>query len=60
MFPKTVFPDTTTVDSQGQLVIGGCNALDLVSQYGTPVYILDEQTLRARCRSFVQEFRQRW
>ena len=60
MFPKTVFPDTTTVDSQGQLVIGGCNALDLASQYGTPVYILDEQTLRARCRSFVQEFRQRW
>jgi len=60
MFPKTVFPDTTTVDSQGQLVIGGCNALDLASQYGTPVYVLDEQTLRARCRSFVQEFRQRW
>ena len=60
MFPQSVFPDTAEVDSQGQLVIGGCNALDLVSEYGTPLYILDEQTLRARCRSFVQEFRQRW
>ena len=60
MFPQNVFPDTATIDSQGQLVIGGCNTLDLASQYGTPVYILDEHTLRARCRSFVQEFRQRW
>ena len=59
MFPQNVFPDTTTVDSQGRLVIGGCNTLDLVSEYGTPLYILDEQTLRARCRSYIQEFRQR-
>ena len=60
MFPKTVFPNTTTVDSQGHLVIGGCNALDLVAEHGTPLYVLDEQTLRDRCRSFVQEFQQRF
>ena len=59
MFPQTVFPDTAHVDSQGQLVIGGCNASDLAAQYGTPVYVLDEETLRARCRSFVREFQQR-
>ena len=59
MFPQTVFPDTAQVNSQGQLTIGGCNTLDLASQYGTPVYIFDEETLRARCRSFIREFRQR-
>ena len=59
MFPQNVFPDTATVDQRGQLVIGGCNANDLASQYGTPVYVLDEATLRARCRSFVQEFQRR-
>ena len=59
MFPQTVFPDTAQVDSQGQLVIGGCSASDLASEYGTPVYVLDEETLRARCRSFVREFQQR-
>lgn len=59
MFPHTVFPDTAQVDSQGQLVIGGCNTLELASQYGTPVYILDEETLRTRCRSFIREFSQR-
>ena len=59
MFPHTVFPDTAQVNSQGQLVIGGCNTLDLASQYGTPVYILDEATLRERCRSFIREFQKR-
>ncbi len=38
------------------MLIGGCNTLDLAAEYGTPVYIFDEQTLRARCRSFVNEF----
>ena len=59
MFPHTVFPDTARINSQGQLVIGGCNALELASQYGTPVYILDEATWRDRCRSFTREFQKR-
>ena len=28
----------------------------LADQYGTPVYVLDEETLRARCRGFIGEF----
>ena len=59
MFPQHVFPDTARINSQGQLVIGGCNTLDLAQEHGTPVYLLDEETLRNRCRSFVQEFGQR-
>ena len=59
MFPQHVFPDTAQVNPQGQLVIGGCNTLDLAQEHGTPVYLLDEATLRNRCRSFVQEFGQR-
>jgi diaminopimelate decarboxylase len=59
MFPRTVFPDTAQVNAQGQLVIGGCNALELADQYGTPVYVLDEATLRGRCRGFLQEFQRR-
>ena len=60
MFPQRVFPDTAAVDSQGRLIIGGCNTLELAEEYGTPVYILDEATLRARCRSFLQEFQHRY
>ncbi|MCH7736450.1 MAG: diaminopimelate decarboxylase [Chloroflexi bacterium] len=57
MFPQSIFPDTAEVDSEGQLVLGGCKAIDLADEYGTPVYVLDEATLRGRCRSFIGEFR---
>jgi len=57
MFPQNVFPDTAEVNQQGHLVIGGCNTLELAEEYGTPVYIFDEATLRNRCRSFVNEFK---
>ena len=56
MFPQNVFPDTTEVDAQGQLVLGGLRATDLADEYGTPLYVLDETTLRARCRTFIDEF----
>ena len=59
MFPKQVFPDTTEVSSQGHLLVGGCDILALASQFGTPLYLFDEETLRNRCRQFIQEFRSR-
>ncbi len=59
MIPLNVFPDTTKIDELGQLTIGGCNTLDLAQEYGTPVYVFDEETLRSRCRSFLREFNQR-
>ena len=59
MFPQSVFPDTAEINDAGHLMIGGCNSLELAEEYGTPVYILDEQTIRARCREFTGEFRKR-
>ena len=56
MFPKNVFPETSEIDSHGQLVIGGCNTLDLAAEFGTPVYVIDELTVRNRCREFVKQF----
>ena len=48
MFPKNVFPETSEIDSHGQLVIAGCNTLDLAAEFGTPVYVIDELTVRYR------------
>ena len=56
MFPNKVFPDTTVINDQGQLVIGGCNALELAEKFKTPVYVLDERTIRNKCQSFIREF----
>ncbi len=59
MIPQNVLPETAGVNSQGHLVLGGCDALDLAQEYGTPVYVLDEATLRGQCRRFVSEFKNR-
>ena len=55
-----VFPDSTDTNAAGHLTIGGCDATDLVEQYGTPLYVLDEATLRSRCRQFAQAFGDRY
>jgi len=55
--PKlTLFPLTTGVNKQAHLVIGGCDVVDLAEEFGTPLYVFDESTLRQKCREFKDEF----
>ncbi len=55
--PKLVlFPLTAEVSKQGHLVIGGCDVVDLAEEFGTPLYLFDELTLRHKCREFKDEF----
>lgn len=41
-----------TAGPSGHLVIGGCDALELASRFGTPLHVLDEQRIRDACRAF--------
>ena len=49
---KNIVPVTTTIDSTKKLNIGGCSIEDLVKKYDSPLYILDEITLRNSCRAY--------
>jgi diaminopimelate decarboxylase len=40
----------------GALLVGGVDVRDLAQQYGTPLYVLDEEDVRARCREFRAAF----
>jgi len=51
-----LFPLAAEVNKQGHLVIGGCDVIDLAKEFGTPLYVFDESTLRHRCREFKDEF----
>ena len=55
-----VFPDTADTNGAGHLTLGGCDAVQLAEQYGTPLYVLDEATLRDRCRQFSSAFAKRY
>jgi len=52
-------PITARTDAHGHLEIGGCDCCDLAAQFGTPLYVFDEATLRDRCRAFRAAFERR-
>ncbi len=41
-----------TFDKDGEMVLGGIKASNLVKQYSTPLYTLNEQVVRNRCELF--------
>jgi diaminopimelate decarboxylase len=54
-----VFPAGSRLNERGRLEIGGCDALDLAAEYGTPAYVYSEDDLRARARETVAAFAER-
>ncbi|MBY0117614.1 diaminopimelate decarboxylase [Paenibacillus xylanexedens] len=48
---------TSKINAQGHLEIGGVDATDLKEQFGTPLYVVDEQLVRERCREYMDAFR---
>ena len=41
------------VDARGRLCVGGCDLVELAEEHGTPLFVYDEDHLRARCREAV-------
>ena len=51
---RNLAPISANLDGQERLMVGGCLLSELAHTYGTPLYILDEATLRASCRAYRQ------
>ena len=49
---QNLLPLSVRVSEDDHLVIGGCDVPQLVEQFGSPLYILDEATLRAACQQY--------
>ncbi len=49
---RNISPITSELDKQGRLMIGGCLLSKLAEGYGTPLYVLDEASLRASCIAY--------
>jgi diaminopimelate decarboxylase len=54
--PRRLLPDNAEVGPDGRLRVGGCDLIDLAVEFGTPVFVYDEDHLRARCREAVAAF----
>ena len=49
-----VFPLGSRLNERGHLEVGGCDAIELAREFGTPAYVVAEEDLRARARAFLQ------
>lgn len=54
--PFSLLPDNSSVGEDGGLVIAGCSVSALAAEFGTPLFIYDEEHLRARAREAVGAF----
>lgn len=54
--PRTLLSANASVDGDGHLRIAGLDVLDLAAEFGTPLFVYDEDDLRARCRAAVDAF----
>ena len=55
---QELLPLTAKVNDRDHLEVGGCDVTTLVQRFGSPLYILDEVTLRTTCRQYREAFAQ--
>jgi diaminopimelate decarboxylase len=54
---QQLLPLTAKTNSSDHLEIGGCDVVELLQQYGSPLYILDEVSLRTACQQYRDAFK---
>jgi diaminopimelate decarboxylase len=54
---QQLLPLTAKTNSSDHLEIGGCDVVELLQQYGSPLYILDEVSLRIACQQYREAFK---
>ncbi len=47
-----VYPLGSRLNEAGRLEVGGCDTVELAREFGTPAYVMAEDDLRARARTF--------
>jgi len=51
-------PNTFQKNSLGQAEVGGVSVASLVEMYGTPLYVMDEKTIRDNCQLYTSVLKQ--
>src|SRR5574344_149197 len=49
-------PTTYNINKNGNIEIGGCDLIELADKYETPLYVIDEATIRAICNDYKKAF----
>lgn len=49
-----------TINDRGHLTIGGCDTVELAAAYGTPLYVMDEDSIREALREYVRSMNEHY
>lgn len=52
----SVWPRSARPEADGDVCVGGVSLAEAADRFGTPVYVLDEQEVRERCRTYRTAF----
>jgi diaminopimelate decarboxylase len=55
---QNIMPITTKINENGNIEIGGCDLIELVNKYSTPLYVFDEATIRSMTNSYKDAFKE--
>ncbi len=56
----SLYPPGSGTDADGMLLIGGCRADEIASEFGTPTLVVAENALRERAREYRRGLAARW
>jgi diaminopimelate decarboxylase len=51
-----VLPVTARINKANHLEIGGCDTVDLVERFGTPLFVFDQDSFVSRCEEYRRSF----
>ena len=54
--PAAIWPRGARRGDGGVLTLAGTDVRDLAEQFGTPLYVCDEEDVRSRCRDYMEAF----
>src|SRR5580658_10661788 len=54
--PAAIWPRGARRGDDGVLTLAGADVRDLAEQFGTPLYVCDEEDVRSRCRDYMEAF----
>lgn len=52
--------DCLGINENGHLTIGGVDTTALAAEFGTPLYVMDEDKIRQHCREFVESIKENY
>ena len=57
---RNISPISSEINESGKLVVGGCQLSEIAKKYGTPLYVLDELSLRTACRTYLNSLKKHY